>query len=171
MANIKSQIKRNKQNVVRRERNKAVRSELKSRAKSAVTAAETGADYIDLTATVSEAAEKMAQNDYGVMPVCNGEGKLQGMITDRDIVVKVIAAGKDPQQTKVEELADQPEVVTIGADDTVEQALQTMKKHKVRRLPVIDGTDLVGMVSQGDIATNDPEEKVGDLVEAISAAP
>ena len=130
-----------------------------------------GADYIDLTATVAEAAEKMAQNDYGAMPICDGEGQLQGMLTDRDIVVKVIAAGLDPQSTKVEQLADQPEVVTIGADDSVEEALSTMKKYKVRRLPVIDGTDLVGMVSQGDIATNYPEDKVGDLVEAISAAP
>jgi CBS domain-containing protein len=130
-----------------------------------------GADYIDLTATVAEAAEKMAQNDYGAMPICNGEGRLQGMLTDRDIVVKVIAAGLDPQSTKVEQLADQPEVVTIGADDSVEEALATMKKYKVRRLPVIDGTDLIGIVSQGDIATNYPEDKVGDLVEAISAAP
>ena len=130
-----------------------------------------GADHIDLTATVAEAAEMMAKNDYGAMPICNGEGRLQGMLTDRDIVVKVIAAGKDPHACKVEELADQPEVVTIGADDTVEEALRTMKQHKVRRLPVIDGTDLVGMVSQGDIATNYPEDKVGDLVEAISAAP
>ena len=78
---------------------------------------------------------------------------------------------RDPKRCKVEELADQPEVVTIGADDSVEEALRTMKRYKVRRLPVIDGTDLVGMVSQGDIATNYPEDKVGDLVEAISAAP
>jgi len=61
--------------------------------------------------------------------------------------------------------------VTIGADDSVEEALKTMKDHKVRRLPVIDGRDLVGMVSQGDIAKALPENKVGDLVEAISAAP
>jgi CBS domain-containing protein len=131
----------------------------------------TGADYIDLNATVAEAAEKMAQNDYGALPICNGEGRLQGMVTDRDIVTKVIAAGKDPRDCQVSELADQAEVVTIGADDSVEEALRTMKDHKVRRLPVIDGHDLVGMVSQGDIATNYPEDKVGDLVEAISAAP
>lgn len=130
-----------------------------------------GADYIGMDATVAEAAEKMAQNDYGAMPICNLEGRLQGMVTDRDIVTKVVAAGKDPRQCQVSELADQGEVVTIGADDSVEEALQTMKRHKVRRLPVIDGTDLVGMVSQGDIATNYPEDKVGDLVEAISAAP
>ena len=130
-----------------------------------------GADHIELTTTVAEAAQMMAKNDYGALPICDGEGHLQGMLTDRDIVVKVIAAGKDPHSCTVEELADQPEVVTIGADDTVEEALRTMKEHKVRRLPVIDGTDLVGMVSQGDIATNYPEDKVGDLVEAISAAP
>jgi CBS domain-containing protein len=71
----------------------------------------------------------------------------------------------------VNEFASGGEVVTIGADDTVEDALRTMMDHKVRRLPVIDGKDMVGMVSQGDIATNYPEERVGDLVEAISAAP
>ena len=129
------------------------------------------AEYIDVSATVAEAAEKMARNDFGALPICNTEGRLQGMVTDRDIVTKVIAAGKDPRDCQVSELTDQGEVVTIGADDSVEEALRTMKEHKVRRLPVIDGTDLVGMVSQGDIATNYPEEKVGDLVEAISAAP
>jgi len=130
-----------------------------------------GADWIDIDLTVMEAAKKMADEDIGAMPVCNGEGRLQGMITDRDIVVKVLAAGKDPNTTKVSELADQPEVVTIGADDTVDVALATMKKHAVRRLPVIDGTELVGMVAQADIARNLPEDKVGDLVDAISSAP
>ena len=61
--------------------------------------------------------------------------------------------------------------MTIGADDSVDEALQTMKEHKVRRLPVIDGHDLVGIVSQADLAKAIDEEKVGDLVEAISAAP
>jgi CBS domain-containing protein len=68
-------------------------------------------------------------------------------------------------------VAQGTEVVTIGADDSVEEALQTMKDHKVRRLPVIDGKKVVGMVSQGDIAINLPDGKVGDLLEAISAAP
>ena len=129
------------------------------------------ADFVEVSATVAEAAEKMARNDFGALPICNAKGRLQGMVTDRDIVTKVIARGKDPRDCQVSELADQGEVVTIGADDSVEEALRTMKEHKVRRLPVIDGTDLVGMVSQGDIATNYPEDKVGDLVEAISAAP
>jgi len=129
------------------------------------------AEIIDIDATFAEAAQTMASNDIGAMPICNSEHRLQGMLTDRDIVVKVIAAGKDPGSTRVSEVAQGTEVVTIGADDSVEEALQTMKDHRVRRLPVIDGNEVVGMVSQGDIATHLPDGKVGDLVEAISAAP
>jgi CBS domain-containing protein len=130
-----------------------------------------GVEFISLDATIQDAAEKLAANDIGVLPICNGEGRLQGMLTDRDIVVKVVAAGMDPATTTVETVAQGTEVVTIGADDSVDEALQTMKQHKVRRLPVIDGQKCVGIVSQGDIATNVSEDKVGDLVEAISAAP
>lgn len=129
------------------------------------------AEVLKADTTVQEAAERLASADVGAMPVCGEDGRLQGMVTDRDIVVKVLAAGKDPQSCTVSDIADQAEVVTIGADDSVEEVLRTMKEHKVRRLPVIDGTELVGMVSQADIATNLPEGKVGDLLEAISAAP
>jgi CBS domain-containing protein len=120
--------------------------------------------------TVLEAAEKLAQLDVGAMPICGEDDRLKGMVTDRDIVVKVLAKGKDPSSTPVSELATQDEVVTIGADDPIDEALRTMASHKVRRLPVIDGHQLVGIVSQADIATNLDEEKVGDLVEAISAS-
>ena len=111
----------------------------------------------------------MKELDIGCIPVTDDE-KIKGMLTDRDIVVKVIAAGRDPRECKVEELADQPEVVTIGADDSVDEALRTMTQHKVRRLPVIDGHDCVGVISQADVARNLDDEKTGDLVEAISAA-
>ena len=131
-----------------------------------------GADFIDGDLTVAEAAQRMADDDFGALPICSREGRLQGVITDRDIVVKVIAAGLDPSSTKVSQLADtQSEVVTIGADDSAEDAIRTMKDHGVRRLPVIDGTDLVGMVSQADIARALPDAKVGDLVGAISEQP
>ena len=69
------------------------------------------------------------------------------------------------------ELLDGTEVVTIGADDSAEEAIRTMKDHAVRRLPVIDGSSLVGMVSQADIARAMPDAKIGDLVDAISSAP
>jgi len=71
----------------------------------------------------------------------------------------------------VGDIADQPEVVTIGADDSAEDAIRTMKDHGVRRLPVIDGTQLVGIVSQADVARELPDARVGDLVGAISEAP
>jgi CBS domain-containing protein len=121
--------------------------------------------------TIQEAARKMEENDAGALPICNAENRLEGMVTDRDIAVKVVARGLDPVATTVGDISQRSEVVTIGADDTVEEALDTMKQHAVRRLPVIDGDQLVGMVSQGDIARNLPETKTGDLVEAISAAP
>src|SRR5436189_6478632 len=122
-------------------------------------------------ATIEEAARRMAELDVGALPICNDEGHLEGVITDRDVAVKVVAAGRDPRATTVGEISQQAAVVTIGADDTIDEALRTMKEHAVRRLPVIDGRKLVGMVSQADIAKNLPKEKTGDLVEAISAAP
>src|SRR4051795_3382233 len=120
--------------------------------------------------TVLDAARKLKELDVGALPICGEDNRLKGMLTDRDIVVKVLAEGKDPGSTRAGDLG-QGKPVTIGADDSVEEALQTMKEHAVRRLPVIDGHDLIGIVSQADLAKNIDEEKVGDLVEAISAAP
>ena len=129
-----------------------------------------GAECIGENDSVLDAASKLRDLDVGALPICGEDNRLKGMLTDRDIVVKVLAEGKDPAQVRAGELA-QGEAVTIGADDSIDVALSTMKDHKVRRLPVIDGHDLVGIVAQADIATNIPEDKVGDLVEAISAAP
>ena len=83
---------------------------------------------------------------------------------------EVLAQGKDPASTKAIELGGE-EVITIGADDSVSDALHTLKEHKVRRLPVIDEQWLVGVVSVADLAANIEENDLGDLVEAISAAP
>ena len=122
--------------------------------------------------TVLDAARKLAELDVGSMPICGEDDRLKGMLTDRDIVVKVLAQGKDPGSTRAGEVGQgDGKTITIGADDTIEEALRTMIDHKVRRLPVIDEHRLVGIISQADIATNLDEERVGDLVEAISAAP
>lgn len=120
--------------------------------------------------TVVEAARKMRDLGVGALPICGPDDRLAGMITDRDITVRVVAEGRDPSSVKVSELA-QGKPATIGADDSVEEALATMSKHGVRRLPVIDGQRLVGIVSQADVARNLPEDRVGDLVDAISSAP
>jgi CBS domain-containing protein len=130
-----------------------------------------GTEFASMDETIADAARKMASSDVGALPICNNEKRLQGMLTDRDIAVKVVAEGKDPATTKVSDVAQGTEVVTIGADDSIDEALQTMKRYKVRRLPVVDGTTVVGMVSQGDVATHMSDDKVGALVEAISAAP
>jgi CBS domain-containing protein len=129
-----------------------------------------GAECVGENDTVIDAAKRLAELDVGAMPICGEDNRLKGMLTDRDIVVRVLAEGKDPTSTTAGDLA-QGKPVTIGADDSVDEALRAMTEHKVRRLPVIDGDDLVGIVSQADVATNVDEEKVGDLVEAISAAP
>jgi CBS domain-containing protein len=122
--------------------------------------------------TVLDAARMLKRLDVGALPICGKDDRLKGMLTDRDIVVKVLAEGKDPGSTKAGELGQgDGKTVTIGADDSINEALHTMIEHKVRRLPVIDGHRLIGIVSQADLATNIDEERVGELVEAISAAP
>jgi CBS domain-containing protein len=127
-----------------------------------------GAECVGENESIVEAARKMANLDVGALPICGEDERLKGMLTDRDIVVKVLAEGKDPAATKASELAE-GKPVTIGADDPAEEALQTMSEHKVRRLPVIDGHELIGVVSQGDLATELGPAKVGELVGAISA--
>ena len=127
--------------------------------------------FCDQDATVEEAARQMADENIGALPVCSTEGRLTGVVTDRDLAVRIVAEGRDPATTKVADLLSGTEVVTIGADDSAEEAIRTMKDHAVRRLPVIDGTQLVGMVSQADIARAMPDAKIGDLVDAISSAP
>ncbi|KRE99000.1 histidine kinase [Nocardioides sp. Soil777] len=121
------------------------------------------------TDTLADAARKMQDLDVGALPICGEDERLAGMVTDRDIAFACAAEGRDPA-TPVEELA-QGKPVTIGADDSIEEALETMIKHGVRRLPVIDGDRLVGIVSQADIATRSDETLTARLVEAISSTP
>jgi CBS domain-containing protein len=117
--------------------------------------------------TIETAAKRLAELDVGSMPICGEDDRLKGMVTDRDIVVKVIAKGNDPTKVTAGDLAE-GKPVTIGADDSAEEALSVMSKHRVRRLPVIDGHDLVGIVSQADLAKELDEQSVGETVEAIS---
>ena len=128
------------------------------------------AECAQTTDTLVDAARKMRDLEVGALPICGEDGSLQGMITDRDIVTGCVACGGDPHAVMVEEYAGD-ETVTIGADDPVDEALRTMIEHGVRRLPVIDGDQLVGILSQADVARNMPRDKIGDLVEAISKAP
>jgi CBS domain-containing protein len=125
-----------------------------------------GVDCIGENETVAEAARKMSQLGVGALPICGEDDRLKGMLTDRDIVVKVIAEGKDPNACKAGELA-QGKPVTIGADDSLEELVRTMAQHEVKRVPVIDGHRLVGVVSESDVAGSAPPELVVKLVKGV----
>ena len=126
-----------------------------------------GVECVQEGESLVDAARKMRDLDVGALPICGADNRLKGMLTDRDIVVKCLADGRDPASTTAGELGGH-EVITIGADDSVEEALRVMKDHAVRRLPVIDGRDLVGVISLQDIARNLSEDKLGDVVDAIT---
>jgi CBS domain-containing protein len=126
-----------------------------------------GAECVGENETLEVAARKMKDLDVGALPICGEDNRLKGVVTDRDIVIKCLAEGGDPRTTTAGSLGE-GKPVTIGADDSVEEAIRTMEEHRVRRLPVIDGHDLVGMVSQADIARSLSEDQVGELVKLIS---
>lgn len=118
--------------------------------------------------SVADAAKKLTSMGIGSMPICGEDDRLKGMLTDRDIVVKVVAEGMDPASTTAGDLAE-GKPTTIGADDSIDEALKVMAEQKVRRLPVIDGHDLVGIISQADIARELSDDKSGDLLRTISS--
>lgn len=126
-----------------------------------------GAECIGAQETVLEAAKKMTRLGVGSLPIRGEDDKLKGMLTDRDIVVKVLGAGMDPARCTAGELA-QGEAVTIGADNDASEILRTLSEHQVRRLPAIHGHRLVGIVAQADVARALPHPQVGDLLQALS---
>ena len=128
-----------------------------------------GAECVGENETLADAARKMKQLDVGSLPICGEDNRLKGMVTDRDIVIEAVAEGRDPAEVKASDLPFE-EVVTIGADDSINEALKTMGEHKVRRLPVIDGHDLIGVVSFADLAGAVEDDDLGQVVETITAA-
>jgi CBS domain-containing protein len=124
------------------------------------------AECVQTKDTAGQAARKMTELGVGALPICGPDNKIKGVVTDRDLVTKVFGNGRDGSFPAGD--LNQAEAVTIGADDSAEDILATMTNHKVRRLPVIDGEKLVGMVSIGDVARSLPNTQVGELVEALS---
>jgi CBS domain-containing protein len=114
----------------------------------------------------SEAAKKMKEADAGMIPVMDN-GNLLGTVTDRDIALRVVAEGRDAQSTTVGEIASR-DIVTVQPDDDLDDALQKMAKHQVRRLPVVEDGRLIGVVAQADVAREGNEQAVGHTVEEIS---
>jgi CBS domain-containing protein len=126
-----------------------------------------GAVCVGVGENLVRAAVKMRDLGVGSLPICGADNKLAGMLTDRDIVVRCLAEGGDPATTRAGDLA-QGRPVTIGADESAEDALALMARHQIRRLPVIDGHELVGMLAQADVARALPHDETGDAVERIS---
>lgn len=126
-----------------------------------------GVECVRTGETLTTIAQRMAESDIGAMPVCDDDNRLKGIITDRDIVVKAIAKGRNPSEVRASDLiAETPVWVEAGTD--VDEVLHHMVEHRIRRLPVMENKELVGIISQADLAAKLPEEKVGVLVEAIS---
>jgi len=121
---------------------------------------------IGQSASVVEAARLMREEHIGSLPITDDE-KLVGMITDRDITTRVVAEAADPKMTSVGDVYSR-DLISVEPEKDLEEALQLMARHQVRRLPVVENGRLVGIVAQADIALRENEKKTGELVEAIS---
>jgi CBS domain-containing protein len=123
---------------------------------------------IGASASVVEAARLMRDEHIGSLPITDDE-ELVGMITDRDITTRVVAEAADPKMTSVGDVVSR-DLISIEPDEDLEEAVQLMASHQVRRLPVVENGRLVGIVAQADVALNlrENEQRTGELVEAIS---
>ena len=127
----------------------------------------TNPETLPESTTVREAAEAMRANDIGDVVVVDDNGKLSGILTDRDIVVRVVAEGRDPRTTRIGDIASR-DLTAVSPDDPVDRAVQLMRDKAIRRLPAVDKGKPVGIVSIGDLALDrDPGSALAD----ISAAP
>jgi CBS domain-containing protein len=136
-------------------------------AKSIRTAMTSNPCSIDAGKSVAYATKMMRDEDVGIAPIVEGD-RLVGVLTDRDVAVRVVAEGLDPERVKVSEVASR-DVVTLDPDEDLDEALRLMARHQVRRLPVVeeDGR-LVGVVAQADVARTTGERETGEVVEQIS---
>jgi CBS domain-containing protein len=127
-----------------------------------------GIESIPPQATLAEAAKKMASQDIGSLPVCSDRRTVIGIITDRDITVRAVARGMDPNHTRVDEVMTR-DVLSCSSDSEVEDACQLMEKRQVRRLLVTgDDHTPVGIVSLGDIALCMRESQAGEVLKKVS---
>lgn len=126
-----------------------------------------GARCISENDSLETAARLMADLDIGSLPICGENGKLKGMLTDRDIVVKAIAFGRPADTTRAGTLAEGTPLL-VDAEDDVNTVLELMQRHQVRRIPVLDDHVLVGIVAEADIARSLAPQDTGETVERIT---
>jgi CBS domain-containing protein len=126
-----------------------------------------GAECIGENDSLRKAAQMMRDLSVGALPICGQDDRLKGILTDRDIVIKCCAEGKDLDRTMASELAKG--LVWVDAQTSVEEALQKMEQHQIKRLPVIDNHRIVGMVSEADLAKELPDNKLAEFVHRVYA--
>lgn len=127
-----------------------------------------GAQCIGEDQTLLQAAEMMRDLGVGSLPICGSNDRLQGMLTDRDIVVKCMAEGRDASSMCARDLAEGTPH-WIAADADLSEVLDAMERHQVKRLPVIEDHRLVGMISESDLARNIPDDQLAHFVESVYA--
>jgi CBS domain-containing protein len=118
--------------------------------------------------SVTRAAEIMRDSDVGVVPVVEDQGsmRLAGLVTDRDIAVRVVAEGRNSDCTTREVMSSG--ISSVSPEDDVSRVMELMKREQVRRIPVCEGDRLVGIIAQADVATEISDRKTGDVVQKIS---
>jgi CBS domain-containing protein len=122
---------------------------------------------IDAGESVVQAAKLMRDEDVGLAPVVEGD-RLVGTLTDRDIAVRVVAEGRNPEQTRVRDVAS-TDLVTVDPQQDLDEALRLMAAHQVRRVPVVEEDNrLVGVIAQADVARLSDDRRTGEVVERIS---
>ncbi|WP_020524059.1 CBS domain-containing protein [Catelliglobosispora koreensis] len=129
-----------------------------------------GAECVPATETLDRAAQMMRDKQVGSLPICGPDNKLKGILTDRDIVVKCIAAGKDPSKMTAGDLA-QGKALYVDANASEQEVLEVMESNKIRRVPVIENKKIVGMISEADIAQHLSESQLAHFVTTITQAP
>jgi CBS domain-containing protein len=129
-----------------------------------------GAECVPATESLDRAAQMMRDKQVGSLPICGPQDKLIGILTDRDIVVKCIASGKDPAKMTAGDLA-QGKAIWVSAEATEDEILEVMQTNMIRRVPVIDGKKIVGMISEADLAQHLSDKKLAQFVSTITAAP
>ncbi|HEY3010371.1 MAG TPA: CBS domain-containing protein [Micromonosporaceae bacterium] len=129
-----------------------------------------GAECVRPDETLAATAAKMRDLHVGALPISDGDDQLYGIVTDRDIVVRGLAEGLDPRTTTAQDLA-RGVPISVDAGSDVGDVLRTMEEYKIRRLPVMDNSRLVGMISEADVATHLGEDQVSEFVAAVYSAP
>ena len=122
------------------------------------------------TTGLGDIAKMLVAEDCGEIPVCDGNGKLVGVVTDRDIACRVVAKGKNPLELRAQDCMSHP-VITATPESSVEECARLMEQYQVRRLPVVDDKGMCcGIVAQADLATKGPRDAAAEVVERVSAS-